>query len=333
MSNEETQWIQQMDYFPKDIKLSYENVVYKKVLNADIMLAIPEGKKCYLWFTTYYEKNICFLIELNEEKKKIYPVNVCYNRELSYETVLYGTLFSQNKSRFFTIEDALYYKSKNVMQMNYGDKLKLFHNIFVNDISQIAYNDSFLIVGLPLMSKDFSQLMNGISQLQYNVSHIQYRYFEAKYINNLKYIKPSSFELKNYDRTKNGQQTTFTKKTNTNTELVFKVKADLQNDIYNLYCYQNGNTDYFYGIALIPDYKTSVMMNKLFRNIKENINLDYLEESDSEEEFENENIDKFVNLEKSYNMICKYNQKFNKWMPLKIAPRGEKLANYTKDLV
>ena len=41
--------------------------------------------------------------------------------------------------------------------------------------------------------------------------------------------------------------------------------------------------DYF-DIAYIPDYKTSVFMNSLFRNIKENINLDYLEESDDEEE-------------------------------------------------
>ena len=56
-------------------------------------------------------------------------------------------------------------------------------------------------------------------------------------------------------------------------------------------------------------------MNKLFRNIKENNNLDTLEESDSEEEFENINIDKFVNLEKSYLIDCEYSSKFKKWIP------------------
>ena len=56
-------------------------------------------------------------------------------------------------------------------------------------------------------------------------------------------------------------------------------------------------------------------MNKLFRNIKENNNLDTLEESDNEEEFENINIDKFVNLEKSYLIDCEYNSKFKKWIP------------------
>ena len=39
-------------------------------------------------------------------------------------------------------------------------------------------------------------------------------------------------------------------------------------------------------------------MNKLFRNIKENINLDSLEEIDEEDEFENIQIDKFVDLNK-----------------------------------
>ena len=43
------------------------------------------------------------------------------------------------------------------------------------------------------------------------------------------------------------------------------------------------------------------MMNSLFRTIKENDNLDLLEESDDDEEFENIQIDKFVNLEKNEN--------------------------------
>jgi len=60
------------------------------------------------------------------------------------------------------------------------------------------------------------------------------------------------------------------------------------------------------------------MLNSLFRNIKENRDLDTLEESDEEEEFENSNIDKFVYLERSYKMICNYNKKFKKWIPIKV---------------
>ena len=72
------------------------------------------------------------------------------------------------------------------------------------------------------------------------------------------------------------------------------------------------------GLAAIPDYKTSIMMNKLFRIIKENNDLDALEESDNEEEFENSNVDKFVHLDKSHKMVCNFNNKFKKWVPIKI---------------
>ncbi len=69
------------------------------------------------------------------------------------------------------------------------------------------------------------------------------------------------------------------------------------------------------------------MMNKLFRNIKENENLDTLEESDDEEEFENNNLDKFVYLEKSYPLLCKYNYKFKKWYPISLAKKDSKIVN------
>jgi hypothetical protein len=103
-------------------------------------------------------------------------------------------------------------------------------------------------------------------------------------------------------------------------EATFIVRADIQADIYNLF-YLDSKTgkEEFEGLAHIPDYKTSVMMNSLFRIIKENVNLDALEESDDEEEFEDENEDKFVHLDKEYKIVCEYNYKFKKWVPIKIA--------------
>jgi hypothetical protein len=100
---------------------------------------------------------------------------------------------------------------------------------------------------------------------------------------------------------------------------VFFIKPDLQNDIY--YLYQSSTTNFEViskEIAHIPDYKTSVLMNTLFRNIKENSNLDSLEESDEEEEFENIQIDKFVDLNKIIKMRCIFNYKFKKWVPVSV---------------
>jgi hypothetical protein len=55
-----------------------------------------------------------------------------------------------------------------------------------------------------------------------------------------------------------------------------------------------------------------VFMNSLFRNIKENSNLDLLEESDDEDE------DDFVYLDREYKMRCKYNKQFKKWIPFSL---------------
>jgi hypothetical protein len=74
-------------------------------------------------------------------------------------------------------------------------------------------------------------------------------------------------------------------------------------------------------------------MNKLFRNIKENDNLDFLEESDSEDEFENEKEDRFVYLDREFNMICSYNYKFKKWVPLKLADKDTKIISLEKLLL
>jgi len=91
---------------------------------------------------------------------------------------------------------------------------------------------------------------------------------------------------------------------------IFELKAESDNDIYKLF--ENG---FEKGIALIPDYKTSVYLNGIFRNIKENLNLDSLEESDDELEFENCDVNKFVDLNKSIKIKCRWESKFKKWVP------------------
>ena len=59
-------------------------------------------------------------------------------------------------------------------------------------------------------------------------------------------------------------------------------------------------------------------MNGLFRNIKENANLDYIEESDDEADFENIKEDRFVDLQKVVYIECVFNHKFKRWTPMRI---------------
>jgi hypothetical protein len=74
---------------------------------------------------------------------------------------------------------------------------------------------------------------------------------------------------------------------------------------------------HYVDVALVPDYNTSVLLNRLFRNIKENQNLDALEESDDEDEFENDRLDKFMRTDtQEVRMVCQFHPKFKRWVPV-----------------
>ena len=59
-------------------------------------------------------------------------------------------------------------------------------------------------------------------------------------------------------------------------------------------------------------------MNQLFRTIKENQNLDYIEESEDEADFEDIREERFVDLKKMINMECVFNYKFKRWVPVRV---------------
>jgi hypothetical protein len=58
------------------------------------------------------------------------------------------------------------------------------------------------------------------------------------------------------------------------------------------------------------------MMNRVFRNIIENERLDAQEESEDEADFENTDPDKYVSLHKERLMICRFNKRFCRWVPV-----------------
>ena len=57
-------------------------------------------------------------------------------------------------------------------------------------------------------------------------------------------------------------------------------------------------------------------MNRVFRNIIENERLDAQEESEDESDFENTDPDKYVSLHKEFLMICRFNKRFCRWVPV-----------------
>jgi len=331
--------------FP-NIKLSYENIIHNKVPNSqDFLSAIPIGIKCFVWFSVYNKNNVCCILELNhnplkgEKLKGILEIKImscCFSSELVYGlgSIFYGTIFNNN---YFTIEDIFYYKGKNVSQCIWYDKLIYLKLIMRNDIKQVSYNNSFIVFGLPIMKKNLDDINSSINLLPYKINYIQFRNYNKKNDSYILVNKPKLYEKTPYNKLSTKKlyqkpipQQNYEKSLNIRKEIIFKVKPDIINDIYHLYCCDKDNKDMYYDLACIPDFKTSVLMNKLFRNIKENNNLDALEESDDEDEFEDDKIDKFVFLDEIYNMICVYNNKFKKWIPIKVVDSKEEIIKYNQ---
>ena len=308
--------------FPK-FELSYENITHKKVHNANVILAIPEGNRFFAWFTSYNNENICFALEIddNNKIKNIKKLNTSF-MDCLLGTIFYGTMFKYNDISCFSIEDIYYYKGQNYIHTPYSNKLQLLKAIFTNEISQSLLNNRFTVFGMPLIYSDFNLLLTDIQNLPYKISQLKFRFFEK---NNSRKIMTMNY----YNQTKNTEQIdkkivqkdTYQNQRDKNKKTaIFKIMAGTEPDIYNLFITKNGNEEY-YDIAIIPDYKTSVMMNSLFRNIKENINLDAIEESDDETDFEDGREDKYTYLDRSFNIKCEFNYKFKRWIPISLADK------------
>jgi hypothetical protein len=329
--------------FP-NVKLSYEKIIHKKVYDSDLLLGIPDGKKCFAWFTSFKDKMLCIILEVDDKNKKeftnIRVVSCCFSISLCYGTLLFGTLFYHMNNPFFTIEDIHMYKGSDIYHYNHSYKINKISNILKNDITQISYNNYFVVFGLPIIAKTNEEFEKKLATVSYKLTSVQYCIFsrnkshytlsfdefkenalqdgkDTEHKVNNKYEKPniiSNPTIISKPAIISKPTIKFEKQSSLKKDKIFICKPDIQNDIYHLYSLENE----YAGVACIPDYKTSVMMNKLFRIIKENNDLDALEESDDEEEFENENIDKFVHLNKSYKISCIFNNKFKKWFPIKI---------------
>ena len=293
--------------FP-DIELSYEKKIHNKVPFHNVVLTVPKGRKYLVWFRVYKRGNVCLLLELDRYKKGIKNITIhrsCFSSELCIKkgTLLYGTKFMHNSSTFLNVEDVFFFKGRNVTAQSPANKLQLLSNILKTDIKQVSYSPKEIVFGLPVMAKNKEALLKKLPTVPYPLYAIQYR--------NLNRRAPFYNEC------------TFQKEI---VERIFIVRAALEDDIYDLYVRTAAapvsDKIIQYTAAFISDVKTSMWMNSLFRNIKENENLDALEESDDEEEFENIELDKYVDLKKEYKMKCVYLPKFRAWKPITLCEDG-----------
>jgi hypothetical protein len=260
------------------IKLSYENIIHNKVCpKYNIQIAIPAGKKYFLWIT----HNLCRLVDKTFQIIQEYPV-VCKTNQLGY--IFYGTLFSIQSVSYFCIENIYYNHGYDVTMKNWGEKIFMWKE-FLNHYSNIL--QQHFTIGLPIISYSDNHFKKSIYHSVYYLDKIEYRNLHESNI---------SYSMFAYETNLQSPKLTY----------YFTISCDKMDDIYTFHD-QYGQKKTLH----ISDYKTSVEMNRLFRYYKENYNLDSLEESDDEDEFQHPNI---VFTDRQYKLPCIFVS--NQWIPL-----------------
>jgi len=307
-------------------ELSYEPKLHKKVYSS-VYYVIPKGPKALVWYTYWKDQHICLLVRINERGNysdvQVFPSS--FSDKMALGTIIYGTYFLHYNKHYFTCEQLHYYKGLHVGGKMYNERLNLLLEMFQTHVGQVAYTPGSLVVGMPVMTDTYENALEVMATLPYKTYGVgSPRDAPKKYVSaaSSAALVPASLVPAALVPAPNAlvpvpaalvPATPAPLKRFIN-KAIFKVKAGLAADNYLLYT----ANDSLYDTAIISSYKCSVMMNALFRNIKENTNLDLLEESDDEDEFENTEIDKFVDLDKTFHMECVYSKKFKKWQPVKI---------------
>lgn len=274
--------------------------------------------------------------------------DACVDSSLAYGTVFGGVMFRLADKIYFSIHTMYWYKGNPIPSLTLSGHVRLCENIFAEkDIRQVAYTKhNSLVFGLPILC-DTEQDAETIAQgLPYQVFAIQFRYnTHTKVFQRIcdstgrVYTKmpvvaapvpvpvnaptaaPSPSPSPAPAPTP-ARQIPFIPPTDemlTNIQATFIVRPNIQNDIYELFVRSSrGSELVFHNFAHIPSYNTSVMMNRLFRNIAENERLDALEESEDETEFENTEPDKYVSLHNEVVMVCRFHKRFCRWVPFQV---------------
>jgi hypothetical protein len=337
-----------------DFELSYETISHKKVsCEYNVAMAIPVGKKVYAWFTFHQANDVCYLFDLNKDKKisRGYNININFDPSLSLGTLLYGTVIDEdeldvNSRKWFIVEDIFFFKGIPLKKSTLHEKLEFIEDFFSFVERDFTKSPAFLFM-LPVMwefkIQDGDELPVSVPEdvlktIPYSIHHIHYRSLHKimLYLNvnltrklNVTHI-PSDMRSKPVHKFDTIELIIDTFKPQYKLTAVFQVTADIQFDIYHLFAFWKNNRPIYYNLAYVPNYKSSVFLNGLFRNIRENQNLDYIEESEDEEDFQNMNEDKYVNINKVIKMECVFNRKFKKWVPVRVADKNARVVHISK---
>ena len=288
----------------------------REIYNAHYYYILPSHcKKYYLWFTTIETKSVCIAINAQITYYTILD-QVEFIQALAIGTILYVS----HTGKSYYIEDIIYYKGRHVFEMVFRKKLELLPTLFRRDL----LNNTTIY--LPLMTYNYNQLpLDLINKEKHIVKH-KFNNNHTIWINTNVNANANVNTNTNVNTNANvnanananaNVNANVNVNTNANANAKFSntkariFKVLLNKDLPDSYYLIINNE--IYDTAYIPNYKTSIMMKKLFNGNSGDVvfnNNDF--EEDNEEEDNNDLIDKY------YYMHCEFNDKFKRWIPINV---------------
>ena len=331
-----------------EVEIYYESSVHKKFL-ADVYAVIPKGRKCVIWFTNH--QCWMFQIAKRPYTPTTTPggprnvvlydmvrmINLPFTNEAWYAgkgTIIYGTCVSEKQKdvqRRFSVENVYYFCGEKQPDNGALGRFVAFFDAYAQETKSKS-NHQFQLF-MPIMHANFNDAVRDARVITtYDVFCIQHRFvnracneFKNLCMDLIEPVPADQRGLSFFPNQANVQIAQPQPQRQTQTPMPiqrqpqrqtqtreFMIRPDAQNDIYYVLHNQDEPITANTMIAHIPNYKTSVMMNSLFRNIKENRNLDALEESDDEDE----TLTPLVDLNKCVKMICTFSHRFKRWQPV-----------------
>lgn len=324
-------------------------------------VAIPPGKKHILWTTAIPQSTVgvAYLIELgkNHQNNTVMlrgysiPFRAPIPLKYKYGVILHGTLIhttdtTGSGTQTFIVDDLYMYEGHVMDSVPWGYRMPFLVNI-MRDFPTF-FTDDFTMALAVMWNPDADfPIGNSDSDMVagYHVRHIQYRENKrmTPYVNVLTKKPGQSDAHPSNTCAEDASESTrhvlakmmpppvvprFVYQNNQfRLNTVFLVSADVQYDVYNLFALGKAGAKVFVGLAGIQNYKTSVFMNRIFRKIRENENLDSIEESDDESDFENMDETKYVDLEKCVAIECAFHPKIKKWIPQRLVSKDRRIVH------
>jgi len=271
-------------------------------------------------------------------------------------TVLYGTLFVSSQQQVFAVENIHVYENVSVDNLTVLEKDGLLYKVFskvANATDQKVANatdqkqkasapfrnsatpETQVLFGVAVKYGTYAEALkasNTPSIIPYSVYAIQGRFrnqTDNKYYQNCQSQSQSQNQTQSQSQNQNqvqakgqvpSKQPLAQSQTQNYTQpstKIFMVQPEARVDMYTLRCPVTNEVES--EPAHVGDYKTSALLNSIFRNVKENASLDTAEESDDEDAFQNSQelqLAGYITCSRERAMVCSYNYKFKRWVPL-----------------